>query len=343
MKVCKKCKKQVPNKLKICKYCGSDVSKARIIPSNNQNKNKATKQNQSSNKTIESKTKNKTEINQKVIKNNTSNEITKTITKVELNKKENLETSNIKIDKKDKLNKKDKINKETVKEQSKNKNTKKLNNIIKKIKNIKNKKYLKLAIIITIIICLAITATILGTKAHNKLFDTGIEVKPNEETKVFKENDTIRYKDVTYKIKKIRTNEEGTKYRKPQKDNQFIIVTLEYENMSKNPIKYSAKNWKLENQDKKESQRLFTALDVDTALYSGKLVIGATKTGTIVFEQPKKYDTFKLNYYELKEEPKKEQSLKTDKKDESKKEENKQQPIFSINVKLNKKEELTKK
>lgn len=328
MKVCKKCKKQVPNKLKICRYCGSDVSKARIIPSNNQNKNKAP------NKTNELKTKNKTEITQKEIKNNTSNEITKTITKVELNKKEKLETPNIKIDKKDK------INKETVKEQSKN--NQKLNNIIKKIKKIKNKKYLKPAIIITIIICLAITATILGTKAHNKLFDTGIEVKPNEETKVFKENDTIRYKDVTYKIKKIITNEEGTKYRKPQKDNQFIIVTLEYENMSKSPIKYSAKNWKLENQDKKESQRLFTALDVDTALYSGKLVIGATKTGTIVFEQPKKYDTFKLNYYELKEEPKKEQSLKTDKKDESKKE-NKQQPIFSINVKLNKKEELTKK
>ena len=34
MKVCKKCKKQVPNKLKICRYCGADVSKAKIIPSN---------------------------------------------------------------------------------------------------------------------------------------------------------------------------------------------------------------------------------------------------------------------------------------------------------------------
>ena len=34
MKVCKKCKKQVPNKLKICRYCGADVSKAKIITSN---------------------------------------------------------------------------------------------------------------------------------------------------------------------------------------------------------------------------------------------------------------------------------------------------------------------
>ena len=298
MKVCKKCKKQVPNKLKICKYCGSDVSKAKIIPSKKPNKNQTNKQKQTPSKIIEpKKTNDKLETNQEVIKNNPLN-----------NKKQPQVQPNKKIKSKT------------------------------KIKKIKNKKYLKTAIIIIIIICLAITATILGTKAHNKLFDTGIEVKPNEETKVFKENDTIRYKDVTYKIKKIKTNEEGTKYRKPQKDNQFIIVTLEYENMSNQPVKYSAKSWKLENKDKKETQRLFTALDVDTALYSGKLVIGATKTGTIVFEQPKKYDTFKLNYYELKEKPKKEQ----DKKGESKKED-KQQPIFSINVKINKKEELTKK
>ena len=31
MKVFKKCKKQVTNKLKICRYCGEYVSKAKII------------------------------------------------------------------------------------------------------------------------------------------------------------------------------------------------------------------------------------------------------------------------------------------------------------------------
>ena len=31
MKICKKCKKHVPNKAKICKYCGTDVSKCKII------------------------------------------------------------------------------------------------------------------------------------------------------------------------------------------------------------------------------------------------------------------------------------------------------------------------
>ena len=31
MKLCKKCKKKVANKAKICRYCGADVSKAKII------------------------------------------------------------------------------------------------------------------------------------------------------------------------------------------------------------------------------------------------------------------------------------------------------------------------
>ena len=35
MKVCKKCKKHVTNKSKICKFCGADVSKAKIVPNNN--------------------------------------------------------------------------------------------------------------------------------------------------------------------------------------------------------------------------------------------------------------------------------------------------------------------
>ena len=46
MKVCKKCKKHVVNKAKICKYCGADVSKCKIIKTssnNNQKKNNVPK------------------------------------------------------------------------------------------------------------------------------------------------------------------------------------------------------------------------------------------------------------------------------------------------------------
>ena len=45
MKVCRKCKKHVANKSKICKYCGSDVSKARIIKEENKRQSTTTNKN----------------------------------------------------------------------------------------------------------------------------------------------------------------------------------------------------------------------------------------------------------------------------------------------------------
>ena len=39
MKVCKKCKRQVTNKTKICKHCGADVSKCKIIVNKKNTKN----------------------------------------------------------------------------------------------------------------------------------------------------------------------------------------------------------------------------------------------------------------------------------------------------------------
>ena len=35
MKTCKKCKKSVPNNMKICKYCGTDLSSVKPNSKNN--------------------------------------------------------------------------------------------------------------------------------------------------------------------------------------------------------------------------------------------------------------------------------------------------------------------
>ncbi len=343
MKVCKKCKKQVPNKLKICRYCGADVSKAKIIPSN----------------------KKSTNINNKVQKN-IKEQLPKNIIDIKEVPKQEIEikvqkeiTERPQIIKNSKLQKKPK----KIKTQKKNiqkikvpkKTIKKINNKSEKLKQLllklKNKKNLKRIIVSIIVLTLVITITILGIKLYHKVFDIGEEVKPNETTtKVFDINETIRYKDVNYKVTKVETNEIGTEYKKPKDGNQFIIVTIQYENKSNEPIRYSSKSWKLENKDKEETQRIFTALDVDKALYSGKLVIGATKTGTLVFEQSKKYDSFKLNFYELKEETKEDEKNTKENKEEKKNndekntKDEKEKPIFSINIKLeNKDKELSKK
>lgn len=319
MKVCKKCKKQVPNKLKICRYCGADVSKAKIIPSNK--KSTKTNNKKSTKEQLQKDIINIKEVPKQEVEIKVQKEITK---KPQIIKNSKLQSKPKKI----------KFKKRLIK-----KTTKKANNKFEKIKQfllkLKNKKNLKRIIVSIIVLILVITITLSGIKLYHKLFDIGEEVKPNETTtKVFDINETIRYKDVNYKVKKVETNETGTEYKKPKDGNQFIIVTIQYENKSDEPVSYSSKNWKLENKDNEETQRIFTALDVNTALYSGKLVIGATKVGTLVFEQPKTYDSFKLNFYELKEEKK---ANEKDTKEE------KAKPIFSINIKIENKDKEKEK
>ena len=321
MKVCKKCKKQVPNKLKICRYCGADVSKKSTKTSNKVQKNK---KEQLTKNIIDIKEMPKQE--QKII---VTEEITEEPQIINNSKPKKNKTPKKKI-------KKIKLPKNT---------TKKTNNKYEKIN-------LKRIIVSIIVLTLVITITLSGIKLYHKVFDVGKEVKPNENTtKIFDINETIRYKDVNYKVKKVEINETGTEYKKPKDGNQFIIITIQYENKSDEPVSYSSRNWKLENEDKEETQRIFTALDVNTALYSGKLVIGATKVGTLVFEQSKKYDSFKLNFYELKEEKKEEKEIKenikedkkTVKEDEKNTEEEKEKPIFSINIKIDNKEKEKEK
>ena len=79
MKVCKKCKKKVANKAKICKYCGADVSKAKIIKPAATNTKKAT----STKTTTQSKQKVKTTTNKvtPIKEKNKINKQTKTVTK----------------------------------------------------------------------------------------------------------------------------------------------------------------------------------------------------------------------------------------------------------------------
>lgn len=71
------------------------------------------------------------------------------------------------------------------------------------------------------------------------------------------------------------------------------------ENYSKNKVKYSYRNWKMLNSKGEESSRVFTPVNADSALYSGYLVVGGSKTGTLVFEQPKDDSNLYLQFYQL--------------------------------------------
>ena len=328
MKVCKKCKKQVANKTKICKYCGADVSKSKII------KKETPKQ-----KNIEPKQEITKE--EKIIENITVEQENK---KIQEESKKQIKTT--KNNKKDKVKQKDKSKKKSNKKSNKeNKKTikiniedkiknKKIKNIFQKFKKVNKKRLITIIILLIIGISLTITLTKIYCYINNTE-NTVIPNKKNQNT-TFDINERITYKDVEYKVTKVETS-AGTKLKRPKTGNEFVIVTLKIENKSDTKIKYSYQNWKMNNSLDEEKSRIFAPVNATTALYTGNLVIGGTKTGSMVFEQPIGDDKLRLNFYELeekKEEPSKEQNKEQEEKE-------KQKPIFTIIIpKLSEKEEI---
>ena len=148
--------------------------------------------------------------------------------------------------------------------------------------------------------------------------------------KVFSMDDIIEYNDVDYKIVSIETS-NGNDYKSPKAGNQFLIVNIYIKNKGKEKVPYSYQNWTMSNSKNEEEQRIFTSINVDTALYSGELVRGGVKTGSIVFEQPINDPKLKMNFYELKKDEDGSEVI-----DQSKR-------IFSVSVKVPKPKNQTDK
>ena len=138
--------------------------------------------------------------------------------------------------------------------------------------------------------------------------------------KVFSMDEVINYNGVDYKIVKVETS-DGNSYKQPKDGNEFLIVTVYIKNNTGDKISYDYKNWTMSNSKGEEKKRIFTSINVNDALYSGELVIGGIKTGSMVFEQPKNDKKLKMNFYELKKDEKGNDVI-----DESKR-------VFSVSVK----------
>lgn len=171
-----------------------------------------------------------------------------------------------------------------------------------KQKRFYQKRVFKVLFILFIIISLIIGGLVFFKKMYEDLTGkpvTMVSSKKASKNVVFNMNDVISYKNVDYKIVKIETS-DGNAYKQPKKGNQFLIVTVYIKNHNKKKVPYSYVNWTMSNSKNEEKNRIFTSINVDTALYSGELVVGGVKTGSMVFEQPINDPKLKMNFYELK-------------------------------------------
>lgn len=125
----------------------------------------------------------------------------------------------------------------------------------------------------------------------NKVTDSN-----GNEKNTFSLNETAVFKDVSYTLTNVKYS-NGTEFDEPASGKRFVIVTVKIENKSKEKISYNEYDWKMINSQGQEDDVTFTTIDSDTGLESGDLAAGGTKTGTLVFEEPKSDSSLKLLYY----------------------------------------------
>lgn len=127
------------------------------------------------------------------------------------------------------------------------------------------------------------------------------ELKSNDdkngvEKTTFQINETAKFKNVNYTVTNVKYS-DGNDFDKPAEGKTYVIVTLKIENKSDSKISYNTFDWKMINSQGQEDSETFTTVDNDTSLNSGDLAPGGSKTGTLVFEQPKEETSLKLLYY----------------------------------------------
>lgn len=289
MKTCRKCKKQVPNNMKICKYCGTDISK--VKPKSKQsknNKNSAVVKNKNNDIKVKKVKQEKIEKIEKQVLDETEI-LDLTDYEEELKDEDILEDFNILESKRKDANSETKVQ-----------------IIYDNKKRLRNRKILNIVIVFAIVLLVLF----LFIKGYEKLKDNGNVVYGDEkiEDVTFKPLDIVTFKHISFKVQDKIEKSQGTAYKKPKKDNTFIIVKLSISNNSNNKYYYSGQYFTLLTKDG-EINRVISPVDAATALYSGELVVGATKDGSVVYEVPNDLKEAYLLYYHPEEMKKYEEKL----------------------------------
>ena len=172
----------------------------------------------------------------------------------------------------------------------------------KQTNNDKSFNLLKPVLVISFVLVFLGTCSYVGINVYSNLRGSTNSVVVSEKAtreKIFAMNDVITYNGVDYKIVKVEKS-KGNSYKSPKEGNQFLIVTVYIKNNTDGKVPYSYENWTMSNSKGEEKKRIFTSINVNNALYSGELVIGGIKVGSMVFEQPINDAKLILNYYDLK-------------------------------------------
>jgi len=91
---------------------------------------------------------------------------------------------------------------------------------------------------------------------------------------------------------------QGNDWDSPAEGNEYVIVSITVENGTEEDLDYNSLDWQMINAQGQEDSQAFSIIDTDNSLGSGTLKAGGTKSGTVVFEEPKDDGALKLVHYE---------------------------------------------
>ena len=113
----------------------------------------------------------------------------------------------------------------------------------------------------------------------------------------FSIGETADINGVKYTVNDVQYS-EGNDWSTPDEGKEFVIISVTIENGSEEDVSYNFLDWTMVNSQGQEDDTSFSLVDTDTNIGSGDLTPGGTKTGTVVFEEPKGDESLKLLHYE---------------------------------------------
>lgn len=112
----------------------------------------------------------------------------------------------------------------------------------------------------------------------------------------FKVGDTASFGDKSIAVKEVQRNySTGNQFAQPESGKEFVLVTVEIANNSKDSMDYNTFEFKLQDSNGVQQNESFTALS-EGKLNSGSLAPGGKVTGKLVYEVPKDDAGLKLLY-----------------------------------------------
>lgn len=148
-----------------------------------------------------------------------------------------------------------------------------------------------LHILLCSIVVFGLTGCFSDVQSENSVTDNNGNNKTS-----FNLNETAVFENVHYTVTDVEYS-NGNEWDSPAEGKEYVIVTLKIENKSDSKISYNTYDWKILNSQGQEDDETIAIINSDTSLDSGDLAPGGTKTGTLIYEEPKNESSLKLLYY----------------------------------------------